>query len=69
MSSCGAPLIAGAPTTDQKVVSRRLGVYWDITSPLIDFYRQRGQLIQINGEQPVDAVTRDILAAVGARIR
>ena len=52
-----------------EVVSRRLGVYWDITSPLIDFYRQRGQLIQINGEQPVDAVTRDILAAVGARIR
>ena len=52
-----------------EVVRRRLGAYWEITSPLIDFYSQRGQLFRVNGEQPVEAVTKEILGVVGARIR
>ena len=41
-------------------VRQRLEVYQAQTSPLIDFYRSRGILQEINGNQPIDDVARDI---------
>ena len=45
-------------------VRQRLKVYWEQTSPLIDYYRDQGVLVEINGDQAIDAVTRDLRAAV-----
>ena len=39
-------------------------VFLEQTAPLIDFYSGRGQLVQINGEQPVAQVTTELRAAV-----
>ncbi|MCC6191497.1 MAG: adenylate kinase [Anaerolineales bacterium] len=47
-----------------EVQARRIRVFFEQTSPLIDFYRQRGDLVEINGEQPISAVAADLLAAV-----
>lgn len=47
-----------------EVQARRIRVFFEQTSPLIDFYRQRGDLVEINGEQPIPAVAADLLAAV-----
>jgi hypothetical protein len=34
---------------------------------MIDYYRQRGIRMEINGEQDVESVTRDLLAAIDVR--
>lgn len=47
-----------------ETVRKRLKVYWEQTSPLIDYYRSRGLLVEIDGDQPIDDVTADLLAAV-----
>jgi len=47
-----------------ETVRQRLKVYWEQTSPLIDYYRRQGVLVEINGNQSIDAVAADLRAAV-----
>lgn len=47
-----------------ETVRSRLKVYWEQTSPLIDYYRDRGTLVEINGNQPMEAVEADLRAAI-----
>ena len=49
-----------------ETVSNRINVYQNQTQPLIDYYQQRGVLLEINGDQPIDAVLEDIMAALSA---
>ena len=51
------------------IVRQRLRVYWEQTSPLIDRYRRGGLLVEINGDQPIDAVTDDLAAGIARRTR
>ncbi len=39
----------------------RLREYKDKTLPVIEFYRQKGLLVEINGELAIDAVTKEII--------
>jgi adenylate kinase len=59
----------GAPLTQRsddhpEAVGRRLEEYKRSTAPLIDYYRQSGRLIEINGELPVNEVFEKLLAAI-----
>ena len=45
-------------------VERRIRVYMEQTSPLIEYYRQKGLLAEVDGEQSIDVVSKDILAAI-----
>lgn len=47
-----------------ETVRQRLQVYWQQTSPLIDYYRRQGVLVEIDGDQSIDAVAADLRAAV-----
>jgi adenylate kinase len=47
-----------------ETVLHRINVYYDQTSPLIDFYRQAGKLVEIDGTQEIEQVTEDLLKAV-----
>ena len=51
---------------DDKVetVTKRIRVYLEQTIPLVEYYRKRRKLIEINGAQTVEEVTRDLLAAL-----
>jgi adenylate kinase len=51
---------------DDKVetVTHRIRVYLEQTQPLIDYYRQRNLLIEVDGKQPIDKVTADLLEAL-----
>jgi len=51
---------------DDKVetVTRRIHVYLEQTQPLIDYYRQRNLLIEVDGKQPIEKVTAELLAAL-----
>ncbi len=47
-----------------ETVKNRIKVYFEQTSPLIDYYRSHGKLIEIDGTQLIDQVTEDLLAAL-----
>ncbi len=48
-----------------ETVRKRLEVYWKQTSPLIDYYRAQSVLVDVNGDQAIDAVQAELRAAVG----
>lgn len=45
-----------------ETVKRRIRVYLEQTEPLIEYYREKGVLIEVDGDQPIDDVTADLLA-------
>lgn len=47
-----------------ETVQRRFDVYYEQTAPLIDYYRQAGLLVEIDGTQEIEKVTEDILKAI-----
>lgn len=47
-----------------ETVRRRLKVYEEQTAPLIEYYRDRDLLIEVNGDQPIDTVTDEILLSL-----
>src|SRR5690606_25559703 len=47
-----------------EVVSKRIRVYFEQTMPLVEHYEATGKLIKIDGTQPVEQVTKDLLAAL-----
>lgn len=58
--------LAGRGRSDDRpdVIRERLRLYRAATAPLVDYYRRRGLLREIDGHRTVDAVTADILAVV-----
>jgi adenylate kinase len=48
-----------------ETVLRRIQVYFTQTAPLIEYYRQRGLLTEIDGAQPIEAVSAELLASLG----
>ena len=45
----------------EAAVANRLSIYHQETAPVLEFYRQRGLLADIPGEQPIDAVHHSVL--------
>lgn len=43
---------------------RRIEVYFEQTAPLLDYYREKDLLVEIDGEQSIDAVYHDLLEAI-----
>jgi adenylate kinase len=60
---CGGELYQRADDKPE-TVKKRLEVYFAETSPLIDYYRNAGKLLEINGEGSAEEVNRRILAAL-----
>ena len=60
---CGAELYQRVDDTVE-TVKKRLRIYMERTSPLIDYYRKQGKLVEIEGDQPPDSVTKDLLATL-----
>lgn len=48
----------------QETVKRRIRVYLEQTQPLIEYYRQRGVLTEVDGKKSIEQVTHDLLAAL-----
>ncbi|HHY46311.1 MAG TPA: adenylate kinase [Firmicutes bacterium] len=60
---CGGELYQRADDAEE-TVRRRLEVYSKETEPLIEYYRSRGLLISVNGEQDIE----DVFEAIKARV-
>jgi len=56
-------LLARARADDTaEVIRRRLQVFAETSGPLIDYYRDRGILVEVDGDQPPESITADIKA-------
>ena len=61
---CNAELVQ-RPDDKRDTVVRRLDVYKEQTSPIIEYYQERGANVRfINGDRGIDDVQRDILEIV-----
>ena len=61
---CGGELYTRKDDT-LETAENRLSVYSSQTQPLLDFYAERGLLVNINGDQAVDKVFADIVETLG----
>jgi len=59
----GTPLTA-RPDDAEDVFVERMKAYEQLTLPLVDYYRARGRLIEVNGDQPVEAVMAQAFSAI-----
>lgn len=64
---CGGKLIKRADD-NPKVLDERIKVYEKQTTPLIDFYQQKGILINIDGEPPIEEVENEIWEAINGKM-
>lgn len=65
-AKCGGHVVQRADDRPE-AIRRRLETYERDTEPLLDFYRERGVLVTVDGDQAPDDVTAAIEAAIGAR--
>jgi adenylate kinase len=56
----------GRSDDNEATIRNRLAVYDETTRPLLEFYRRRNILLEVDGTGPVDDVTARIQAAVDA---
>ncbi len=63
---CGGTVIQREDDRPEPI-ARRLALYDDQTAPLLEYYRERGLLERVDGNQEVDTVTSSILAVIGQR--
>ena len=57
---CGGPLVQ-RPDDREEVVRQRLATYHEQTQPVIEFYRRRGQLLELDGSRDIASVRQEML--------
>jgi adenylate kinase len=60
---CGGELYQRADDNPE-TVKKRLKVYFEETSPLIDYYKKAGKLVEVNGEGGAEEINRRIITAL-----
>ena len=64
--ACGGELYQ-RPDDTEATAKNRLGVYKRQTAPLIEYYTRQSKLTEVDGEKPVEAVTRVMVATLEGR--
>lgn len=52
----------------EETVKNRIQVYFKQTMPLIDYYRQAGLLLEVDGRQPIEKVGADLIYAISKSV-
>jgi len=60
---CGGELIT-RPDDKEEAIRSRLSEFMEKTQPVLDYYEKQGRLVRVNGEQGIEKVHEDILAAL-----
>ena len=61
---CGGEVIQRADDADEAAVARRLDIYFEQTTPVIEYYRSKGWLKEVDGSQSVEEVQKAMLVAI-----
>ena len=46
-------------------IKNRLKVYDELTEPLIDYYKQHGNLVRVNGNRAADEIFKELKLVAG----
>lgn len=49
-----------------EAIQRRIELFLERTTPLLEYYEMKKKLLRVNSEQPIDAVQQEILKKLGA---
>jgi adenylate kinase len=60
---CGGELYQ-RPDDTPETQKHRIEVYFDQTAPLIDYYRQKGLLVEVDGQPGIDEIQSELLSVV-----
>ncbi len=63
--SCGEALIQRKDDNEETVVNR-LKVYHETTAPVIDYYKNKGILVEVDGTGDIDEIFKKVVAALEA---
>ncbi len=58
--ACGGELVQ-RPDDREEVVRQRLVTYHQQTAPVVEFYRRRGQLLELDGSKDIPSVRQELL--------
>ncbi len=58
--------IEGRTDDNLETIQNRMRVYFEQTAPLLDYYRTKGLLVEVDGDQPIEAVHNDLYQVVNA---
>jgi adenylate kinase len=61
---CGGQVYQRDDDKNEAALARRLEIYFEETMPVIDFYRERGVLTEINGQQEIDNVNAALRSVI-----
>jgi len=61
---CGSPVIQRDDDREE-TIQKRLVAYHEQTEPLIDYYKNKGKLIVVDGTKEIEDITREIMKALG----
>ncbi len=56
--------LEGRADDNEGTIRHRMQVYEEQTKPLLDYYRQGGLVVEINGQQSIEAVQQDLQNAI-----
>ncbi|MCB0035021.1 MAG: adenylate kinase [Anaerolineales bacterium] len=56
--------IEGRADDNVETIRNRMRVYQEQTTPLLDYYKERGLLVEIDGERSVEEVSQDLQAII-----
>jgi adenylate kinase len=48
----------------EETQKRRIEVYFEQTTPLLAYYRDKGLLVEVNGEQSIEQVQKDLIQVI-----
>jgi adenylate kinase len=54
------------PDDSPETVANRIKVYFEQTAPLIDYYREQGVLVEIDGDREIEHVNQTLLDQIPA---
>ncbi|MBU6447603.1 nucleoside monophosphate kinase [Patescibacteria group bacterium] len=63
-AKCGGKLVTRADD-NAEAINKRLDMYQQETTPVLDFLRQNSQFFEINGNQPIEKVSSEINNSLG----
>lgn len=61
---CGGKLMS-REDDEEDLIRHRLAVYHFMTEPLATYYRRRGVLLTVNGEQPISSLFQELVRKLG----
>jgi adenylate kinase len=60
--------LEGRADDNEETIRVRMRVYRERTAPLLDYYKEKGLLVEVDGEQSIADVQKDLLALIRSKM-